>query len=302
LRYLEGWQAGLLAVGIALVGTALAVPWSAEPRDLPMPAVDERALTAGMDADRSRARAFAPELERELGAGTGPLFDLRLLGDSLRAYGHAEAEHGTYPIVRARQKIAESLAQARSLGAERLLALRSYQVELFLAEVRRFEKTGKSSDDLVGLGGPFVEMLERHGWVDAGHAVRMREPLRAILFKRRWNELLGLTEAPFALSVDETRAFYGFLLSHPWVEREVEDSAEACRVADQWRLRKIDELAPLDPSYPHALARGVLLFRLGRYPAAAQAFRDHLASSPDGPYAMRAKNFLIAASLKAEEP
>jgi hypothetical protein len=302
LRYLEGWQAGLLAVAIALAGTMLAVPWNAEPRDLPLPIVDERSLTATMEADRARAKSIAPELEREVQGGGGGLFDLRLVGESFRAYGHAEAGHDTHAVVRARQKLAEGVAHARALGDEQLLRLRAYQTELFLDEVRRWEKSGKVSNDLEGLGGPFIDMLERHGWVGVQRSILMRTPLRAVLFKRRWNELTGLTEAPYALSTDEIRAFYGFLLAHPWVEREVADAGEACRAADQWRLRKVDELSLLDPAYPQALARGVLYFRLGRYPDAAQAFRDHLASSPDGPYAARARNFLAAALRKAEEP
>jgi hypothetical protein len=131
----------------------------------------------------------------------------------------------------------------------------------------------------------------------------MDRALRGIFFKRRWNEVTGLTQAPFALTLDEQRAFYAFLLEHPFVEgKETMSPADACRAADQWRLRKIDEIARIDPSYPYALARGVLFYRLGRFPAAAQSFRDYLGSS-DGRYAVRARNYLVASAARAaEEP
>ena len=78
---------------------------------------------------------------------------------------------------------------------------------------------------------------------------------------------------------------------------------DACRAADQWRLRKIEELARLDPSYPYVLARGVLYYRLGRYPEATQAFRDYLGAAEDGRYVLRARNyFATAVARAAEEP
>jgi hypothetical protein len=80
----------------------------------------------------------------------------------------------------------------------------------------------------------------------------------------------------------------------------MEPKAE-CLLADRWRLRKIEELAARDPAYPRLLARGVLLFRMGDYPAAAQAFRDHLAGANDPPYALRARNYLLAANARADE-
>jgi len=110
----------------------------------------------------------------------------------------------------------------------------------------------------------------------------------------------GLTDAPFALSLDEKRAFYAFLLEHPFVEgKQAMSAVDACRAADVWRLRKVEELGRIDPAYPYALARGVLFYRLGRYPSAAQAFRDHL--STDGRFGLRARNYLVAALARASE-
>src|SRR5262245_62035161 len=105
-RHLEGWQAGALAVGIAAVGAALAIPWKVEPRDVPLPFADERALKRTLEGDRDRAREIAPELERELSLGTGgPMFDLRAFGEALRAYGHVEAKHDPAELVSARRKL-----------------------------------------------------------------------------------------------------------------------------------------------------------------------------------------------------
>ena len=60
-------------------------------------------------------------------------------------------------------------------------------------------------------------------------------------------------------------------------------------------FEKIRELARVDPTFPGALAEGVVLFRLGRYEAAAVAFERHLAAFPDGPWTLRARNYLKAA-------
>jgi hypothetical protein len=40
--------------------------------------------------------------------------------------------------------------------------------------------------------------------------------------------------------------------------------------------------------------RGVLLHRLGEPASAAQAFVEHLAEHPDGPWSLRARNHLLA--------
>ena len=45
LRHLEGWEVGIVAVAIALVGTLLAVPLPVLPRDVPVPLVDGKALS-----------------------------------------------------------------------------------------------------------------------------------------------------------------------------------------------------------------------------------------------------------------
>jgi hypothetical protein len=306
LRHFEGWEAGVVAVVIALLGTLLAVPLPVVPRDVPLPLVDGKALSLTLDREKSQAASMAKALEqdRDDGAsGTGGLFDLRAFGQDFRAYGTAEASGDTYAVVRARQKLLEAGVRARRLGDDKLVALRAYQEQLFRAELRQWEDGASSLPELAGLGGGFLALARQSGWL-LGRTIGMDDRVRGILFKRRWNQVTGLSGSEYAISLDEERLFYAFLLTHPYVEgRQGLDAKEACRLADQWRLRKIDELARLDLSYPYTLARGVLLYRLARYPDAAQAFRDYLAGAEDGRYWLRARNYLAVASARAvEEP
>jgi hypothetical protein len=305
LRHFEGWEVGVVAISIALFGTLLAVPLKVPPEDVPLPLVDGKALSMTLDRERALALAIVPALERELEQPSGgtELYDLRAFGEEFRAYGRIEASGDTYTVVRARQRLVEAVTRARALGDDKLSGLRAYQQKLFLNEVRRWENSGRESDELAGLGGPFVALVSRNGWL-TGRAIQMDDALRGVFFKRRWNEVTGLTAAPYELSLDENRLFYAFLLAHPYVERtERMSPKDVCRVADQWRLRKVEELGRLDPQYPYTLARGVLFYRLGRYPAAVQAFRDYLVAPNGAGYALRARNYLAAANARAvEEP
>jgi hypothetical protein len=302
LRHFEGWEVGSLAVVVALLGTLLVVPLKVAPEDLPVPVPDGKALSATRARDTALAAAIVPALQRDVAGppeGRG-LYDLRAFGEELRAYGRLEAEHESSSVVRERRKLVESTGRARFLGDEKLLALRAYQMQLFVAEVRRWESTGKATDELAGLGGPFLDLVQRNGWVKR-RAVAMDDALLGIFFKRRWNEVTGLTDAHFALTLDEERTFYAFLLTHPIVPSASGPSPkDVCRAIDQWRMRKVEDLARIDSSYPFLLARGVLFARMGNHQAAAQSFRDYLAKS-DGSYALRARNYLASVVALAGE-
>src|SRR5438876_603161 len=93
LRHFEGWEAGALAVVVALLGTLLVVPLKVAPEDVPLPVVDGKALSATLAREAALAAAIVPALERDV---TGPaeglgLYDLRAFGEELRVYGHLEA-------------------------------------------------------------------------------------------------------------------------------------------------------------------------------------------------------------------
>ncbi len=204
-----------------------------------------------------------------------------------------------YEVVRARRGLVDAVTRARGLGDDKLLGMRAYQLELFVTELQRWEDSGKESTELSELGGGFLRMATQSGWIEKG-TIRMSRVLRGIFFKRRWNEVTGISSPLYDPSLDEQRAFYAFLLTHPYVEsNRAANPSDMCRATEQWRLRKIEELASIDPAYPYALARGVLFYRLGRYPAAAQALRDYLGSATDGRYFLRARNYLAAADARA---
>jgi tetratricopeptide (TPR) repeat protein len=266
---------------------------------------DPRALTRARAADE----ALADQAEKE------PLdADIRALGSALRAYGAADAAGDPRGIVKSRKDVATAAAKALALGEEQVLRLRAYQLRSFLREVRDWEMTGVVGRDLTELGGGFTGMLERNGWV-SGRRVLLDDAALRAAWKRRWNEVTGIEGPAFQPTLDEHRAFYRFVLAHPIGppsasigvgervgERMGERDPEAARgPKDQYRLKKIDEIAALDPAYPSDLARGIVLYRLGRFLPAVQAFRRHLEASPDGPFTLRARGYLRAALGRASE-
>ncbi|AUX45662.1 hypothetical protein SOCE26_071570 [Sorangium cellulosum] len=334
-RHFEGWEPGLVAVFIAASAAILAVPRPVEPADLPLPLADARALARTRDADAARAR----EAER-----VGLDAEVRELGSAFRAFGvvDADADHTEAELLTARKRVLEAVGPALGQGDEAVLRLRAYQLSSFLREVRRFEATGEETDELRELGGNFVGLLRRNVWLEEGKAKRrgggaarrvsMDATVLGVLFKKRWSAVVGIQRAPFGPALDEERALFSFLLSHPRgvgagakgfaAPGEVTASpldegpvgapgprsraaafreAEARRAEEQYRLKKIDELAALDPAYPKHLARGVSLYRLGKFVQSAEAFRSHLDEHPDGAHALRAQNYLRAALGRARD-
>ncbi|XXY14290.1 hypothetical protein WME88_39225 [Sorangium sp. So ce216] len=333
-RHLEGWQPGLVAVLIAGSAAVLAVPRPVEPAELPLPLADARALERAREADIAHARQA-----EQLGLDA----EVRELGSAIRAFGlvDADADHTEAELLAARKRVLDAVGPALAQGDEAVLRLRAYQLSSFLREVRRFESTGEESGELRELGGDFLGLLRRSGWLKRGEArsrgggearrVAMDGAVLGVLFKKRWDAIVGIQREPFGLALDEERALFKFLLSHPVsVARGARDlaappadeaaahptqasepgprspaatlrDAEARRAAEQYRLKKIDELAALDPSYPRHLARGVALYRLGKFVQSAEAFRSHLDQHPDGAHTLRAQNYLRAALERARE-
>jgi hypothetical protein len=331
-RHLDGWQPAVVAIFIAGSTAALAVPRPVEPADVPLPLADPRALARAVASDEARAAALDPGVATSGSiGGEAPSWapaqpaerkldvDVRELGSAVRAFGLADAapERRDDAIVAARGRLVAAFGPALAQGAEAVLALRAWQQRAFVRAVRRWEATGEETDDLRALGGDFLGLLRRSGWVEESPGERAGARRVApdgvvlgVLFKKRWNKVVGVQGPPFEPTLDEERALYRFLLTNPLHEapQGARDGASAGaaraaarRRADEYRLKKIGELAALDPAYPHHLARGVVLYRLGRYADAAAAFQRHLDASPEGAHALRSRNYLRAALGRGRE-
>ncbi len=306
-RHLEGWQPGFLTIFVAGVSAWLAVPRPVPPTELPEPMIEPRELDRVARADD--ALADAAERER---LDT----DVRAVGSAVIAYNLAEVARDDDRVAVALNDIAEAVRRALPLGEEGLARLRAHHLRSFLLELHRWESTGVESDALHELGGRFVENARHDHWIEGGRLLA-DESVRGALFKMRWNKVT-LAHGSFELTPIERRAFLRFLLLHPPreaipvpsrlrpapVPRPAGSSqADILRAgeqraafqADEYRLGKIPELGSLDPDYPAALARGVVLYRMRSYHNAVEAFRKHLDEHPDGPYAIRAQNYLQAA-------
>ena len=162
--------------------------------------------------------------------------------------------------------------------------LRAVQIETFLSEVKAFERSGQVSDELVAVAGPFVERMRAVGWC-RGNRVLLDENERRVAYKVAWNGIIGVDRRPdCALSLDETRVLYGLYLRLPHapesqiraldVARNGARDVAACEAlsagehlaAESWRLNQIGRLAPLDPTYPAAYAKGIAQFRMRKFP------------------------------------
>ncbi len=278
----------LLIAGSAIL---LAVPRGIAPTDIPPPNLDGRAFQA--TTARDDARALTAQ-QRQLDV------DVRAVGREVRAYSEAAAADRIQEMVAARQRITRALAVALRHDAEPLLELRAYQMRRFMVELRRWQASGIESDELTALGGDLVKMLRRNRWCRSGsRELVMDGRVVRVLFKKRWNELTGLRQGPFALTLDEDRLRYGFLIEHPFVRDKQASLPATPKIAaarqGAARLAMIDKLAKRDPAYHDNLARGVVLYQMDRFSMASEAFRRHLATRPDGPHTLRAQNYLKAA-------
>lgn len=265
-RHLRGWQPGLVAVGLALLAALVAVPRPAEPRELPMPRIDRQQL----------AREAAIEATRAAAARTTTLpYDVRAAGEALRGYGLASGAQDAAGSARKLAELRRATAKARArYGDDLLLRLRAVQTEMFLEGLALFESTGEVNETLRQLGGDFPEKAGRAGWLDDRGRFLADATERAVLFRVRWSQLAGLIEQhPFSPTLNEWRVYYAFTLAHP-------TPAAAPGEASKLQLRFVQALERVDPDYPGALARGVLLYRLGSYQTATEAFRQHLRAHP----------------------
>jgi hypothetical protein len=223
------------------------------------------------------------------------------LGSEIRGYNQAAAAADRQAVAAARRRVAKSARDAMRHGAEPLLQLRAFQMLRFIDEVRRWQRGGEASRELVELGGDFIATVEQNRWCRGGpRQLLLDDDVLRVLFKKRWNDLTGLGQGPFEASVDEERVRFGFLIEHPFTTRtDALQTAKDDRVAtvrrQQERLEMIERLAERDAAYPADLARGIVYFQLGRWGHAVDHLRRHVDAHPDGPQSLRARNYLKAA-------
>jgi hypothetical protein len=285
-RHLEGWQLGLLAVSLAALSVWLALPRPVEPSSVPLPLPDRRVLRQLRETDRE----LVAKLQRE------PLpFEVRAVGEMVRRHGAAVVASDAEKSLQARRE-ARRLARAVQLaqGAAALVSLRALQTQLFLEAIERFRRGAAPDRDLLELGANFVEKSRGSGWLDAEGKLLLEQDELFVLFRVRWTELVGvLDDRALRPRLDEFRTYYRMLLERPEghdaLDREVR------------RMAYVRALSKIDSEYPEDLARGVLLYRLGRPDSASDAFLAHLATHGNGPYTLRAKNYALAALAQVEQ-
>jgi TolA-binding protein len=303
----------LVPVAVGIVLGVFLFPRRALPDSVPLPLADRSELARIARADRDlAARATAEPLSS----------DVRTLGSALRRFHELEAhEASTDEIGKAREAVDGALHDAAVAGNGALLELRAAQLELFMTEVKRFETTGQESAELESVAGGFVRRMRLEGWCKGRRLLVDDSQLRA-LFKEMWSAFLGLERSdPFALSLDEERAIYALYLSQPHPPQAARDAAAAARrgardaaecvaaaqaearATEKWRLDRVEQISRIDPAYPGPYARGVANLRAGNVLAAEKAFDEWVQAHPDGPYSLRAKNFLrlaVAASANGD--
>lgn len=298
-QHLDGWQAGAAALLVAASAVFLAVPRAVEPTEIPVPVIDHAALSETMARDDALAR-FAEQEVLDV--------DIRSVGRELRRFNRAAARGSRQDVAVARREVLTATRRALHRDERELLALRAYQMKRFVAALNHWTRTGEISQDLEELGGAFLELARLSRWCSGkGRALLPSEAVLRTFFKKRWNEITAVRGGPFALTLDEDRTRYGFLLRFPMAPHKARlpstpiDETRRRLHEGRLRLEVVERLGHRDPFYPAALARGALLFRQGQYHAAAEAFRQHLATSPDGPRSLRAQNYLKAALDRARQ-
>lgn len=284
-KHLEGWQVGALVVLIVSVVTLLLVPRSAIPERVPPPAVTAEEIQRARAANDARAReAVEGELPNTV----------QIVGALVRALGRAEWE-GDRHEVRAREAALGRAAAAAYLEADALDRLRAYQARLFADAYFEAWKTGRVSDDLIELGGQMLRDFAEFGWLnDPATAPPHADLVLSALYKRRFIGTVTKDHPHPLLPLDpvEERLLLGYQIEHPPIPRA--GTLGEVPAPGVFVLRRIDELAALEPSYPVLYAKGIVLFRMAEFDQAAQAFDAHIRTAEDAPYRLRAINYLKA--------
>ena len=282
----EGWQAGLVAVVVAFVGALLLVPRSVEPTDLPRLHLDRAALAEARGRLELRRAAPAPD---DLQA---QLFEARY-----RALGRAEnaAQEGAPDDAAA--ALVEVAHGFRASDQAAYVATRDRLSAAFVDAALAWIRGGMDSAPLVELAGPFERSFESVGWTREALAKEPGLDLALLaLFERRYRKITLPDDPLLAPDPFAERALSALMLAHPPRRSVASAQPEETAVLDgALMLRRLDDVAKLAPEYPTLFAKGIVLYRMGRYEAAAGAFDQYLSANPRGLYRLRAINHLRAA-------
>ncbi|MFO0548426.1 MAG: hypothetical protein U0271_08575 [Polyangiaceae bacterium] len=285
-RHFEGWQAGAVAVFVGGLVTAVLVPRSAMPEAIPPPSLSR----AEAEGARERVRRLAAQAVTD---GLGR--DAQLFGARLRVVGRAEHDHDERQLQRATNALDDVAVRAVRNPAD-LAALRAYQALAFTKAYATYLRTGEESDDLIELGGDALDVFRDSGWFqDPATLPPDYDLVLLALYERRFARFAPSNAPELSGDPIEQRALIRFLLANPPDEELTREAGEVEAQNGTFMLRQLDALAPLDPSYPTLYAKGIIFFKMGHYEAAASAFDAYVRNFPDGPYRLRAVNYLKTA-------
>ena len=282
----DGWQVGAVAVLVATLVTSVIIPRTVEPTGLPPSSLSPNELDRARIDSHREALPAAPGLRsRAL-----QLFDARF-----RELGRAEFEGDRRLGDRWATELGEAARPIFAHSPEALRALRTSQAREFASAYLRALREGVESDDVRELGGSMLVEIRQNGWFssleEAGGAA---DVVLVGLFKRRFALMfVGHPELPLS-PVDE-RAVLDFLIKNPPKSALAGSSREGRGGRGKFVLKQIDALTKLEPSYPTLYARGVVYYEMGQFDAAASSFDAYLQRNQNGPYRLRAVNFLKAA-------
>jgi hypothetical protein len=275
-RHLEGWPIGVWVVLVCGLTALLAVPRAVTPELLPPPLIDR--------LEQRRERAL--EASRVDRARHGLPLEVRSIGEALRRYGRAAfAERELLPQLtrQLRRLAAEALAHGE---VEQLLELRAVQAGLLAQALEGHP--AEPPPEAIELAGGLLDTGFARGWFAAPPDGADDGEL-GTLFRVYWGSTLGLdAHHPFAPSLNEWRVYYRFMLERP-IPQAPERDADLRR-----KLEYVAALSQHDQDYPQGLARGILLYQRGAPAESAAELRAHLERFPDGPWALRARNYLAA--------
>jgi hypothetical protein len=284
---LEGWQVGAVTVFVATVVTSVVVPRSAVPHTVPPSSLSPNEISATRAELRSEAaRAESGELAHAV----------RLLEARFRAVGRAEASRDARLAARWAGELGSSASSALVGHREEVIALRTFLALEFSRRYLRRMRSGRDDPELLELGGATLDEMAENDWLQRPEQLTPSADLVLCgLFARRFN-LMVVPQAPALVPLDDEveRALFAYLMTHPPRARLATNAMETASTQVKFVLTQIDGLSKLERDYPTLFAKGVVLYRAGQYEAAASAFDGYLQKNPDGPYRLRAVNFLKA--------